>query len=400
MKTSSRAWWVGMRDFLIVHPTSRQRQHVKRPPKWILMFFSLLATTIFMLGVYYIFQPRHPISNPPCSVFAPGGCATYDGNRLIPARQLTDEETTAQVVIREILNNPPPVSKNPKIAFMFLTPNVLPFEKLWEKFFEGHEERFTIYIHSSRNKPVHTSRYFAGRDIHSDKVEWGKISMVDAERRLLAHALLDPDNHQFILLSDSCVPLRTFNYVYNFLMFTNVSYIDSYVDPGPHGNGRYSEHMSPEVHYADFRKGAQWFSMKRQHAIIVMADSLYYRKFRLYCRPNMNGKNCYADEHYLQTFFTMIDPHGIAKWSVTHVDWSEGKWHPRSYRAGDITYNFLKNLTVCLSFIYFLKYEYKKTTWRPCLWNGVKRPCYLFARKFYPETMDKLLYHFSNYTRV
>ncbi|CAN1185129.1 Glycosyltransferase BC10 [Linum perenne] len=312
MKTSSRAWWVGMRDFLIVHPTSRQRQHVKRPPKWILMFFSLLAATIFMLGVYYIFQPRHPISNPPCSVFAPGGCATYDGNRLIPARQLTDEETTAQVVIREILNNPPPVSKNPKIAFMFLTPNVLPFEKLWEKFFE---------------------------------VEWGKISMVDAERRLLAHALLDPDNHQFILLSDSCVPLRTFNYVYNFLMFTNVSYIDSYVDPGPHGNGRYSEHMSPEVHYADFRKGAQWFSMKRQHAIIVMADSLYYRKFRLYCRPNMNGKNCYADEHYLQTFFTMIDPHGIAKWSVTHVDWSEGKWHPRSYRAGDITYNFLKNLT-------------------------------------------------------
>ncbi|CAN1825500.1 Glycosyltransferase BC10 [Linum perenne] len=373
MKTSSRAWWVGMRDFLIVHPTSRQRQHVKRPPKWILMFFSLLATTIFMLGVYYIFQPRHPISNPPCSVFAPGGCATYDGNRLIPARQLTDEETTAQVVIREILNNPPPVSKNPKIAFMFLTPNVLPFEKLWEKFFEGHEERFTIYIHSSRNKPVHTSRYFAGRDIHSDKVEWGKISMVDAERRLLAHALLDPDNHQFILLSDSCVPLRTFNYVYNFLMFTNVSYIDSYVDPGPHGNGRYSEHMSPEVHYADFRKGAQ---------------------------PNMNGKNCYADEHYLQTFFTMIDPHGIAKWSVTHVDWSEGKWHPRSYRAGDITYNFLKNLTTVDEAIHVTSEGKKKTTWRPCLWNGVKRPCYLFARKFYPETMDKLLYHFSNYTRV
>jgi hypothetical protein len=26
-------------------------------------------------------------------------------------------------------------SKNPKIAFMFLTPSSLPFEKLWEKFF-------------------------------------------------------------------------------------------------------------------------------------------------------------------------------------------------------------------------------------------------------------------------
>lgn len=28
-------------------------------------------------------------------------------------------------------------------------------------------------------------------------------------------------------------------------------------DPGPHGNGRYSEHMSPEIDKKDFRKGAQ-----------------------------------------------------------------------------------------------------------------------------------------------
>lgn len=42
----------------------------------------------------------------------------------------------------------------------------------------------------------------------------------------------------------------------------------------------------------------------------------------------------------------MVDPGGIANWSVTHVDWSEGKWHPRSYRAADITYELLKNITV------------------------------------------------------
>lgn len=37
---------------------------------------------------------------------------------------------------------------------------------------------------------------------------------------------------------------------------------------------------------------------------------------------------------------------------------------------------------------------------RPCLWNGFKRPCYLFARKFLPETLDNLLQIFSNYTGV
>lgn len=31
----------------------------------------------------------------------------------------------------------------------------------------------------------------------------------------------------------------------------------SFEDPGPHGNGRYSEHMLPEVEIKDFRKGAQ-----------------------------------------------------------------------------------------------------------------------------------------------
>lgn len=34
------------------------------------------------------------------------------------------------------------------------------------------------------------------------QVVWGKISMVEAEKRLLANALQDPDNQQFVLLSD------------------------------------------------------------------------------------------------------------------------------------------------------------------------------------------------------
>lgn len=43
----------------------------------------------------------------------------------------------------------------------------------------------------------------------------------------------------------------------------------------------------------------------------------------------------------------MIDPAGIANWSVTHADWSEGKWHPKAYRAQDISSEFLKSLAVC-----------------------------------------------------
>lgn len=50
----------------------------------------------------------------------------------------------------------------------------------------------------------------------------------------------------------------------------------------------------------------------------------------------------------------MMDPAGIANWSVTYVDWSEGKWHPRSFRAKDVTYELLKNMTVRLTFFWVI----------------------------------------------
>uniref|UniRef100_A0A453NIZ3 Nucleotide-diphospho-sugar transferase domain-containing protein n=1 Tax=Aegilops tauschii subsp. strangulata TaxID=200361 RepID=A0A453NIZ3_AEGTS len=151
-------------------------------------------------------------------------------------------------------------------------------------------------------KPVHSSPLFVGREIRSEKVVWGRVSMVDAEKRLLGNALLDIDNQFFVLLSDSCIPLHTFDYIYNYLMGTNVSFIDSFLDPGPHGSGRYSIEMFPEIEHRDFRKGAQWFAITRRHAILIMSDNLYYRKFKLYCKPTV-GRNCIADEHYLPTLF-------------------------------------------------------------------------------------------------
>ena len=40
------------------------------------------------------------------------------------------------------------------------------FNLLWQ----GHEGRFSVYVHASKEKPVHVSRYFLNQDIHSEKV--------------------------------------------------------------------------------------------------------------------------------------------------------------------------------------------------------------------------------------
>ncbi|XP_042991033.1 glycosyltransferase BC10-like isoform X4 [Carya illinoinensis] len=207
---------------------------------WTIVLVSLAS--IFLFGVY-IHPPRSSIA---CSVFSSGGCAVPEQH---PSQELSDDQIAARVVLKEILKIPPIQSKNPKIAFMFLASGSLPSEEIWDNFF---------------------------------RVVWGKISMVDAEKRLLANALVDPDNQQFVLLSESIL------------------------DPGPHGVGRYSECMFPEVKIDDFRKASQWFSLKRQHAVMAISDSFYYRKFSLYCRPNMDGEHCYSDENYLATLFHML----------------------------------------------------------------------------------------------
>jgi len=67
-------------------------------------------------------------------------------------------------------------------------------------------------------------------------------------------------------------------------MGTDISFIDCFQDPGPHGNGRYSLEMLPEIEERDFRKGAQWFAITRRHALLILADNLYYKKFKLYCK--------------------------------------------------------------------------------------------------------------------
>ncbi|XP_040942321.1 glycosyltransferase BC10 [Gossypium hirsutum] len=372
----AKEWRLGSMGDTKILPGSRHRSPLKRPI-WIILMVSFVS---LFLVCAYIYPPNSDVA---CYVFSSRGCKVLTDWLPPPKRELTDEEIISRVVVRDILDTPPVESKNPKIAFMFLTPGSLPFEKLWDMFFRvghftsfcvqelpnmneshmyfilvknisfvdcqckyvnvygeernsnnfGNEGRFSVYIHASKEKPVHVSPYFLNREIHSSPVTWGAFSMVDAERRLLAYALKDLDNQHFVLLSDSCIPLHNFDYVYNYLMHANMSFIDCFVDPGPHGNGRYSTRMLPEVEEKDFRKGAQWFTMRRQHALLVMADSLYYSRFRDYCRPFADGKNCIADEHYLPTFFNLVDPGGIANWSVTRVDWSERKWHPKSYRA-------------------------------------------------------------------
>ena len=41
---------------------------------------------------------------------------------------------------------------------------------LYMLYWQGHEGKFSVYVHASKEKAVHLSRYFANREIRSDQV--------------------------------------------------------------------------------------------------------------------------------------------------------------------------------------------------------------------------------------
>lgn len=195
--------------------------------------------------------------------------------------------------------------------------------------------------------------------------------MCDAERRLLANALLDISNEWFVLLSEACIPLHNFTIVYHYISESQYSFIGSFDEVGPYGRGRYNEGMAPEVNITEWRKGSQWFEINRKLAIDIVEDKKFYPKFDQFCRPA-----CYVDEHYFPTMLSIQSPGLLANRSLTWVDWSRGGAHPATFGRADIKEQF------------FNKIFQGKT----CIYNNQPSSvCVLFARKFAPNALGPLL---------
>ncbi|XP_027124682.1 glycosyltransferase BC10 [Coffea arabica] len=262
----------------------------------------------------------------------------------------------------------------PKVAFMFLTKGPIPLAPLWERFFDGHNGSYSIYVHSDPSyigeEPEDS--VFHRRRVPSKPVQWGTASMIDAERRLLANALLDFTNERFVLLSETCIPLFNFTTIYNYLINSNHSFIGSADDPRKSGRGRYNKSMSPAISKSQWRKGSQWFEVNRKVAIRIISDRKYYPIFAEHCNPP-----CYNDEHYIPTLVNILLPDENSNRSVTWVDWSREGPHPGRFDWRNVNAEFMNQV------------RFGTTN---CTYNGKNSSsCFLFARKFVPNSLKRLL---------
>lgn len=114
---------------------------------------------------------------------------------------------------------------NYKIAFLFLVIDDINFPTIWENYFRGNEDKFSIYCHPKHPENVVTPWLRDNIIPHLVETSWGHIT--DAYFTLLYEALKDPLNTKFIIISESCLPLRSFDDLYHKLITDDIktSYI-------------------------------------------------------------------------------------------------------------------------------------------------------------------------------
>lgn len=223
-------------------------------------------------------------------------------------------------------------SKMNKIAFTFLVVRTLNHPGVWTNFFKSvSSEKYNIYIHSKCNisdKIKSFEKYIIPNPVAT---EWQYT--VYAQIELLKHALKDLNNQKFVLLSESCIPLFSFDYIYENLnqdVRTRMKYISLLKshDKRCDNTKQVRDKYLPKTHtYYNH----QWIILNRQHAEMMVQD--------IEILPQIANK-CFADnEFYPSVFFyknNLLNDENIKNQMTTYVDWSRpaiNRRHPYQFKV-------------------------------------------------------------------
>ncbi|KAF3776854.1 hypothetical protein EJ110_NYTH47085 [Nymphaea thermarum] len=339
---------------------------------FVLSFALLLSVPVLFLVVAPRVLPTKP---PPVFITLPDeleDLALFQRAASASATTATHHQQRQQVL-------PPPAT--PKIAFLFLTNSDLYFAPLWERFFQGNQRLYNIYVHADPSRHLNPpGGVFRGRFIPGKRTERSSPTLVSAARRLLAAALIDDESNAFFaLVSQHCIPLHSFRFIYCSLFSPPssrspsnrfMSFIEI-LDDEPGLWARYTARggdvMMPEVPFSSFRVGSQFFILTREHSLLVIKDRQLWRKFRLPC---LRVQSCYPEEHYFPTLLNMEDPSGCHPFTLTHVNWTgSAGGHPHTYGVDEVRPSLIRRLRASNA-------------------TGFSN---FFARKFSPDCINPLL---------
>lgn len=170
--------------------------------------------------------------------------------------------------------NPPIINSNKKIALCFLIYDKINHEQIWYDYLKNIDpNKYNIYIHYKTNKSL---KYFEKYKLQNCiETCWGCLSVVLAQNLILKEALKDPLNQHFIWLSGACIPIKSFNYVYNYLD-TGKSYYnlspDSQIFPRANAALNYIEKKN-------IKKAHMPSVLNRKHSVLLVNNEDNIKKW-------------------------------------------------------------------------------------------------------------------------
>lgn len=168
-----------------------------------------------------------------------------------------------------------------KIALLFLTMDNHNHPKIWNTFLKD-KKYFNVYCHPKYPKNV--TDPFLKKNIIPKLAEtkWGYL--VGAYYELLKQAYKNKDNYKFIFLSNSCLPIKSAESVFNALVKTNESFIDTRNKMTKWDiENRFKKYESYlkkfNITKYNYIKHSGWFVLNRQHTKVLLDNKELFMFF-------------------------------------------------------------------------------------------------------------------------
>ena len=147
-------------------------------------------------------------------VFCPTGkCCGGEGIEAIPEVEVVtiDElPTHREIPIAQPADKPREVEI--KVALLFLTKGEVHHPKIWRDYLEQAGDQIEVYAHVKHSDLLDANSFLHPFEIEEKiETEWASPSLVAATLALLRTALSQGQATHFILVSESCIPVRPFN---------------------------------------------------------------------------------------------------------------------------------------------------------------------------------------------
>jgi len=199
----------------------------------------------------------------------------------------------------------------PKIAFLFLTMGDIHQPSVWTRYFENRH-KYSVYVNPKHPELVQTS-WLKDRIIPNrvENTGWGFIT--EAYHHLLEEALKDKDNVKFVFLSESCIPLKSFDTLYTKMMTDDLrtSYI-KFMRPSHYDKQERIANQPNYEKYEPFIKHYARMCLSRYHA-----EKLIKKDFGFFNSMHV------GDEFFLTLLHPVPGQDFVKDFEMTYDNWED-----------------------------------------------------------------------------